>query len=241
MFERAIFSFSHELETGLVNDFLGEEPGFFVEVGANDPKTDSQTWHLEQRGWSGILVEPQPDLAEKLRQQRNAKVYAAACSSPANAGRRMPLYCAGTVTSLDRDWAAAPRRRHRRALVEGTIEVPIRSLDQILIDAKAPSPIDFLSIDVEGHTSEVLEGLDLERWRPRLILLEDHVITTHVHRSMLSRGYRWIRRTGLNGWYVPADSAPPLSLVGRLQFFRKYVLGVPLRRLRYRSRTATTA
>jgi FkbM family methyltransferase len=234
IFARAIFSFSHELETDLVGEFLGAGPGFFVDVGANDPKNLSQTWHLEQRGWPGVLIEPQPELAEKLRQQRKANVYAVACSSPANAGKRMPLFRAGPFSSLDKDWASTPR--HAEAETAGTIDVPIRTLDQVLIDAKAPMPIDFVSIDVEGHTDEVLDGFDLARWRPRLMLVEDHVVTTRVHRRMISAGYCWMRRTGLNGWYVPPDIAPSVSLIGQLQFFRKYVLGVPLRRLREQHR-----
>ena len=96
----------------------------------------------------------------------------------------MPLYCAGNLTSLYKRWAGSPR--HRQALAETTIEVPIPSLDQVLTDAKAASPIDFLSIDVEGHASEALEGIDIQRWRPRLILVEDHVVTRQLHRSMLS-------------------------------------------------------
>ena len=37
--------------------------GQVIEVGANDPRERSQTWHLEQQGWTGVLIEPQPDLA----------------------------------------------------------------------------------------------------------------------------------------------------------------------------------
>ena len=36
----------------------------------------------------------------------------------------------------------------------------------------------------------------------------------------------------MNGWYVPKDMPVPMSLFGRWQFFRKHVLGVPMRRLR---------
>ena len=75
-------------EARLVREFFGGAPGFFVEVGANDPKVFSQTFHLEERQWTGVLVEPQPALAEKLRQQRTRRVYAVARSSPANSGRR---------------------------------------------------------------------------------------------------------------------------------------------------------
>jgi hypothetical protein len=47
----------------LVGAFFGDIKGYFVEVGAKEPRERSQTWFLEQAGWTGVLVEPQPDLA----------------------------------------------------------------------------------------------------------------------------------------------------------------------------------
>jgi hypothetical protein len=46
----------HEMR--LVAAFFGNMKGYFAEVGANDPREGSQTWHLEQAGWTGILIEP---------------------------------------------------------------------------------------------------------------------------------------------------------------------------------------
>ena len=157
----------HEMR--LVAAFFGDIKGFFVEVGANDPRERSQTWHLEQAGWTGILIEPQPDLARELRAKRVAKVFAVACSSPDDAGRILPLHVAGPLSSLDRE------RMAPGATPETVIAVPIRTLDSVLEEAGAPKGFDFLSIDVEGHEIEVLRGFDIARWQPRLILLEDHV------------------------------------------------------------------
>ena len=53
------------------NFFAGARSGFFVEVGANRPRQESQTWHLEQLGWTGVLIEPQPDLAAELWRMRS--------------------------------------------------------------------------------------------------------------------------------------------------------------------------
>jgi hypothetical protein len=89
---------------------------------------------------------------------------------------------------------------------------------------------------VEGHEIEVLRGCDFSRWRPRLVFLEDHVDDLRLHRFMQARGYKWIRRTSINGWYVPQDLDWPLGLASRWQFFRKYHLGTPVRRLRDRLR-----
>ena len=112
------------------------------------------------------------------------------------------------------------------------IDVPVRTLDEILSEARAPKSFELLSVDVEGHELEVLRGFDFERWQPRLILLEDHVTSLAKHRFLNRAGYRLMRRTGLNGWYVPSEAAPPLDLRGRWQILRKYYLALPFRMLR---------
>ena len=225
LFARAIFP---DTDEAALKDafFRGEPPGFYVDVGANRPQLRSQTWQFDQQGWNGVLVEPQPDLAESLRRQRHAKVYAVACSSPQNSGKTLPFHLADGQSSLDPNFYVAgiqPR---------GIIEVPIKTLDEVLTDAGAPTPIDFVSIDVESHEIEVLRGFDLQRWRPRLILIEDLVKNRRLHHYLQSRGYKWIRRSSINGWYVPNDSLIKISLFGQWQFFRKYYLGVPFRNLR---------
>jgi len=214
----------------LVSAFFGPGKGYFVEVGANEPQLRSQTWHLEQAGWSGVLVEPQPALAEKLRGARGAKVFAVACSAPEHAGRTLPLHVAGPLSSLDRAQMAPG------AAPETVIEVPIRTLDSILEEAGAPEGFDFLSIDVEGHEIEVLRGFDIVRWHPRLILLEDHVPDLSKHRFLKAAGYRIIRRYQNNGWYVPRESTDRCRCADCWQILRKYYLALPFRKLRDASR-----
>lgn len=221
---------SSETESKLIREFLGEAPGFFVEIGANHPQKGSQSWGLEQNGWQGILVEPQPELAIELRNSRKAKVFEVACSSPENADRRLPFYVAGPLSSLNRD------RMAPGAKPEAVLEVPTMTLDEILIAANAPRHFDFLSIDVEGHELEVLRGFDCQRWEPRLVLLEDHVSNLKKHQFMKSANYRLVRRTGHNGWYVPADSGVNFGWKDRWEIARKYYLALPFRVLRNLSR-----
>jgi hypothetical protein len=110
--------------------------------------------------------------------------------------------------------------------------VPTRTLDDILDEAEAPSPIDFLSIDVEGHEVEVLRGFEFARWRPRLIMIEDHVRNLQTHRFLIRKGYRIVRRLGNNGWYVAADMPVTISPSERWEILRKYYLALPFRMLR---------
>ena len=210
--------------------FFGNIKGYYVEVGANDPRERSQTWHLEQQGWTGVLIEPQPDLAATLRAERKGKVFAVACSSPAKAGQELSLHVAGPLSSLDR------RSMAPGATPEKVIRVPVRTLDSILEEAGSPAAFDFLSIDVEGHEIEVLQGFDLARWRPRLIMIEDHVADLSKHRYLNAAGYRIIRRYENNGWYVPRDSAVSCHWADLWEILRKYYLALPFRMLRNLSR-----
>jgi FkbM family methyltransferase len=177
-----------------------------------------------------VLIEPQPELAAQLRAHRTAKVIAVACSSPANAGKTLPLHVAGPLSSLDR------ARMAPGATPETVIMVPVKTLDSVLEQAGAPDGFDFLSVDVGGHEIEVLRGFDIARWRPQLILLEDHVGDLSKHRYLKSAGYRIIRRYENNGWYVPREAADRPGLSDRWEILRKYYLALPFRWLRNVSR-----
>ena len=218
------------IEMQLVAAFFGNTKGYFVEVGANEPRIRSQTWHLEQAGWTGVLIEPQPALARELRASRSAKVFEVACSSPENAGGALPLHVAGPLSSLNRE------RMAPGAAPESVIEVPVRTLDSVLLEAGAPERFDFLSIDVEGHEIEVLSGFTAGRWRPRLILLEDHVEDLAKHRTLAAAGYRIVRRYENNGWYVPNEAAVRTRWADYWEIIRKYYLALPVRKLRNFSR-----
>jgi FkbM family methyltransferase len=211
-----------------VLDFFNDHKGVFVEVGANHPIDGSQTYALERRGWSGILVEPLSEYASRLRRERSAKVFEVAAGAPADSGKQLPLLVADALSTLRPNIKAGTRPTEQRF-------VPIRTLDSMLIDAGIEH-IDFLSIDVEGAELDVLNGLSLAKYRPRLILLEDDAHSRDKHLYMTGHGYKLVRRTNLNNWYVPAAIEFPISVFGRWQLFRKLYLGAPLRRWKFKLR-----
>ncbi len=220
-----------EDEADLVQRFFNRETeGGFVEVGAHDGAADSsQTWHLEQLGWRGILVEPQSSLAEKLKVNRpTATVIQAACCG-VGASESATFYLAeisgfsGLQEHVD----------DQGIQYTGTETVMLRTLDDIIEEASLSVPLRFVSIDTEGTELEVLKGFTLEKNRPELVLIEDKMHDFSKHRHMVTHGYRLVKRTFMNNWYIPADR--PFTLRGPLEplfLWRKMVLGMPSRRFR---------
>ena len=149
--------------------FFGERSrGYFVEIGANHPRHYSQTWLLERQGWEGLLVEPLSAKCALLRRERpRSRVVQAALGAPEQRGR-VQFHVAADDDMLS---SLAPETG---VITEGVEEVELRTLDDVLAEAGNP-PLDYLSIDVEGHELSVLRGFDLARHHPRLILIEDHL------------------------------------------------------------------
>src|SRR5436190_1931329 len=77
--------------------------------------------------------------------------------------------------------------------------------------------LDFVSIDVEGTQLDVLKGFDLHRHRPSLLLVEDHLHELSAHNFIREQGYRLIKRTGLNNWYVPNEAPSRATFIQRLR------------------------
>jgi FkbM family methyltransferase len=211
--------FGPDCEADLKEAFFAHAcSGYFVEVGADHPDHLSQTWPPKRPAWDGILIEPRPERAAARRRQRSVTVDAVVCASLRPAGRMMSLHLAGIHSSLLSISTMRP---------QSIIEVAVTTLDEILLDAGAPAPIDLLSVDVEGLEIDVRKGFDPNRRRPRLILVEDLAKNRGLHRYLRSRRDKWMRRTGLNSWHVPHDAPVSIAFTGRLQVVRKHYLGRP--------------
>jgi FkbM family methyltransferase len=227
---------SHLSEDELVWRFFNRKTtGLFVEVGANEPQAGSQTWLLESNGWHGILVEPLPHLAARLKAERGrSRVFQVACGGPGHPATVEFHEAAAHEHSGIAKYAVDPGDKYVQVH-----RVPMLTLDEIIEQAKCPA-IDFVSIDVEGTELDVLRGFDLPRHRPSLVLLEDHLFDVKSHRLLCDSGYRLVKRTGLNSWYIPRHTPFQVTLLERLKLFRKVWLGTPLRAWKHRRKVART-
>jgi FkbM family methyltransferase len=215
------------LEQECVQSFFSNvTKGTFVDVGANDPFIESQSYHLEQLGWHGLLVEPLPNMCELLRQNRTGVVVPYACSSKENHKKILPLISFGVCSTLE------SKLIHTNKVKQDVIYIETRTLDSILEENNIEEGFDLLSIDVEGHEIELFKGFDIKKWQPKLVLLEDHVTKQDKHKFMTSNGYQFLLRTGLNTWYVRNANQYSISLKSKFEFFRKYWLGILFRKMR---------
>jgi len=107
-------------------------------------------------------------------------------------------------------------REHAQAAAEfgatfTTTVKPVRRLATLIAEAQLTG-IDFLKIDVEGAEAEVLAGVDFERQRPRVILLEAVAPGSMADTSqawepyLLDQGYRFALFDRLNRFYVAKEA-----------------------------------
>ncbi len=160
--------------------YLPSGPGVFVEAGAHDGYTQSNTYWLERfRGWSGVLIEPLPELARWARRNRPAStVVECALVAPEGAGSPVSVRYGNTMSvvvgargSEAEDTAWISQGLARADLASYEVTVPGRTLSEVLDDL-AITHVDLLSLDLEGYELAALKGLDLDRHTPGLLLVE---------------------------------------------------------------------
>lgn len=185
-----------------------QERGVFVEVGCLDGIRFSNTYSFEQAGWTGICVEAHPDYIEMLRKNRpNSQVVFAAAGDD---DKTVTFHTnkRGSLSSLDSSLKDYFETYGEFFTGFEPVEVPMKRLDTILAEANIQAPIDVLSIDVEGVELMVLQGLDLERYQPRVVVLEaiDEKRLNECDAYMASFGYQNARKVGSNSLYARSES-----------------------------------
>lgn len=191
----------------LYNAFFSAEPGSFVEIGAYDGQTYSNTAGLADGGWHGLYVEPHNyylDLCRK-RHGRNANVRYEQCAIGRTVG--------DGVVRADGPFSTVALEAGADDLAE--LRVPIRPLDDVLTRHALAPGFELLVIDVEGHEEAVFDGFDLAAWRPQMIIVElldvhpDDVETrpagSALRARILSAGYQHAHVDVVNSVFVRAD------------------------------------
>lgn len=149
--------------------FAGQQIGTYVDVGGGHPVADNVSFWFYLKGWQGLIVEPQAALAESYAHIRpRDRVYQGLAGATDGSVSFHQVDGLHGLSSMDR--AAAERAQQFGAGFQ-TFDMPMRRLDGLIAEAGLAS-IDFLKIDVEGAEDQVIAGLDLGKFRPKVIVVE---------------------------------------------------------------------
>lgn len=193
----------------LAEIFHGKRDGTCVDVGAHNGVDSSNSYHFEQVGWHCVLVEANPHNWPTLRSiRKRSQVFE--CAAAEESGTLTLCVPAEDAYST----VSTQRRDQNRLLTVGgpisAVAVPARSLDSILAEAGIANA-DFVSVDVEGYEMAVLRGFSIDRWKPRVLVVEDNGDPA-VFRWMRDRGYEAFDYTGCNVWFARGDDAKLVNM-----------------------------
>ncbi|MBV8165594.1 MAG: FkbM family methyltransferase, partial [Alphaproteobacteria bacterium] len=194
----------------LYQAILPAEPGWFVEIGAYDGVTFSNTSGLAGAGWHGLYVEPHRVYFELCRKHhaRNAGVRFENCAVGRTAGEGV-FRDAGAMSTVSTDRPSADAADEPVSIVR---------LETLLAKHGVPPGFELLVVDVEGHEEQVFDSFDLAAWRPRALIVEqgDLDLSTpapsdprwRVHRRLIEHTYRVVYQDNINTIYAAAGVGP---------------------------------
>jgi FkbM family methyltransferase len=194
----------------LARVFAGRNTGFYVDVGAADPVNLSVTKWFYDLGWSGLNIEPNKQLFDRLAADRPRDINLE-CGAGATASEAQFFEPdVGEFSSFD---SRVQDNAQNTGVTGSTRTVAVAPLADLLKLHCPGRAIDFLKIDAEGWEAEVLKGLDLRQYRPIVILIEATIPQTRIEShmewepSVLSADYSFVYFDGVNRYYLANEHA----------------------------------
>lgn len=190
--------------------FAGMRDGYFVDIGANDGVTLSNTYLLEKRfDWTGVCVEPQPDIFAKLRANRGCECVNCCVAGEEGEVEFLQVIGANMLSGMVGSIDDRHRERIRSEVGrenERLIRIPARRFDAIV---PAGALIDYLSIDTEGAEQVILQAIPFDRYRIRVLSVENNYGEPFIHDFLTARGFRLVAVIGDDEFYVGSDVEVP--------------------------------
>ncbi len=173
--------------------FAKKTGGFFVDVGAHDGISYSNSAFFEfHRKWTGICVEPNPRVFEKLRSARSVRCENCGLGAVSGVLRFTSISGYAEMLSGFTDfYANEHKERIARELQKhgGTateLSIAVKPLFELLDRNQV---IDFMSIDTEGNELDVLRGIDFERQQIRVFVIENNYFDNRVSEFLEKHNY----------------------------------------------------
>lgn len=205
-------SYSQFGEDRCIDQLIGwRDRGFYVDVGCNEPRRDSVTYGLYQRGWRGLAIDGNGAFAPLWSRVRPGDRFIEAIVSDSDAPVEFVRFDESRLSSVSGGHVEAWSQRGA-AVVARETRVP-QTLRSLLEAHLCPDRFELLSVDVEGHDLEVLRSHDFARHRPRLVLAEIHDLFGRgaqddpVVSLLAVQGYRLVAASMFTAAFLDGDSA----------------------------------
>jgi FkbM family methyltransferase len=206
-------SYAQNHEDILIDRLFRGEVGTYMDIGACHPVLDSNTWFFYERGWRGVNFEPSASSFRLFLEKRPEDLNLNLAASDSDGELTFYEVDDHDINGTSTLSAEIARGYSRRGLEVSETKVPVRTV-RGLVEENNIDPPDFLSIDVESFEYQVIQGIDLENWRPKLIVVESTLpgSTEPNYQSweptLLGHGYRFMAFNGLNRFYLRDDLEP---------------------------------
>lgn len=179
----------------------------FVSIGANDGrKNDPLAEFIRRYGWKGVLVEPLVANFERLRDNYSdvPNIFFEQVGISDAAGDSV-FYSLGNIRPEEPDWYDQVGSFHRDtflkniavdpSLADREVRKVIRTVTfDLLMEKYRMSSVDLLMIDTEGYDGKILSSIDLDRYRPLVVVFEQEWLTNYEMKELRAKlalsGYR---------------------------------------------------
>jgi hypothetical protein len=194
----SLTSYAHNCEDVLLMRALGHiDHGRYLDAAAGDPLHSNATQAFYARGWHGVNLETAPALLRRLRMARPADTNLALAAAAAPGQR--PWYQVDLPGASTFDAALAQQQRDAgREVVQHLVE--LQTLNAIC-EQHLDGELHFLRL----ADSAALAGLDLQRWRPWIIVLRADGVTPLA--TLQAARYRLAYADGYNQFYLADEQA----------------------------------
>ena len=171
---KALNGIDRELEK-----YLNYKNGFYIEMGANDGISQSNTMFLEKKyDWHGMLIEPSEKFTLLKNNRSKKNIFSnAACCSFKNRDKNIKFAYYNLMTlalNLKTDVNVKKHKINAKKFSKNSYEFVKKGipLNDLLAKNNAPKIIDLFSLDVEGVELEVLKGVNHKKYRFKYLLIE---------------------------------------------------------------------
>lgn len=191
------------------NIFKNKKNGVFVEVGAHDGISFSNSYFFEKNlEWTGICIEPNPKIFNTLKANRSC-ICEQLCISNSDEIKEF-LLCDGYILEMYSGLLENYDPRHLNRIDE-EISVfggnkKIISVNccilQDLLDKHNIKHIDFLSIDTEGGETFIIKSIDFEKISIDIIIVENNFNESDIKNYLETKNYILIEHIGKDDIYI---------------------------------------